>query len=151
MSWVTFDDFQDRYGRPVPSTDEVQVGAFLEDACGMIEDIIGRSYDSDGSGDLPPAAIVSVICTAVRRAYENPDGLTMEVTGGHTWMTAPSGSGVYFTAGELRIVRRAARKLGMVSATLTSVLPATVPSDEQYAVVRGSAEPLLYFAQDDLL
>ena len=148
MSYVTFAEFQVRYGRDIPAADEEQIGAFLEDACGMMGDVLGIEYDEDPSGNVAPAGVVSVICTAVRRAYENPDGLSMEVTGGHTWMTSPSGSGVYFTAAELRIARRAAKKLGMVSATLTSWIPAV--NDEQYVAVNGG-EPVLYMAEDEIV
>lgn len=117
MSFVSLADFAKRYG-PIAALDEERIEVLLADACAQVTDVVGNDY----SIDPVPAAMISPICNAVNRAYNNPAGLSMEVTGSHTWMTNQAGSGVFFTSAEWRTIRRAAAKLGMGSATLRNNL-----------------------------
>jgi hypothetical protein len=149
MSFVPFDEFQIRYENTVPAADEERVGAFLEDACALVADITGVTY-VDGSGSEVPGAIVAAVCTAVRRAYENPSGLGGETIGDYSWRVSTAGSGVYFTPDEARIMRRAAGKSSVGTLELEGMLPNTI-DDAQYLGVVGSSEPILYFDREDLL
>jgi hypothetical protein len=148
MSFVTFDDFSLRYGSTVPSTDEERVEAYLADACAMVEDLTGTVY-TDDSG--VPQALVAVVCTAVRRVYDNPQGLTGETVGNYSWQASrASGAGLYFTQEERRIILRAAGKSGMVSMTVYGDLP-VADDDEQYLTTTDDGDSVLYFDQDDLV
>lgn len=123
MSFVTLTDFTTRYGNTVPIADVVRVDALLSDACALVTDIIDNDYiDLLGVPEPVPGAILAVVTTAVGRAYDNPMGLSMEVTGGHTWMQTQKGTGVYFTSAEIRIIRRAAGKLGAGTLTMVGLL-----------------------------
>src|SRR5665647_574838 len=104
MTFVSFDEFQVRYENTIPAADEERVGAFLDDACALAADITGETYE-DGSGSEVPGVIVSTVCMAVRRAYENPMGLSGETIGDYGWRGASAGndSGVYFTPNEARV------------------------------------------------
>ena len=143
MSFVTIDQFEVRYGAPISDQDRVE--ALLEDACAQVEDIAGESYTEDNI----PAAIVGVVVTAVRRAFDNPGGLIGETIGNYTWQAGrSSGAGVYFTPQELKIIRRAAGKMSVSSLTLEGFMP--VVSADQYISDSGSGEPILYYAEEDL-
>src|SRR5665647_3764166 len=110
MAFVAFDEFQTRYENTIPAADEERVGALLDDACALAADITGEAY-ADSSGSEVPGAVLATVCTAVRRAYENPLGLGGETIGDYSWrVSAGSDSGVYFTPNEARIMRRSAGK-----------------------------------------
>lgn len=154
MTFVTFDEFQVRYENTVPAADEERLGALLEDACALAADITGTTYE-DGSGSEVPGAVVATVCTAVRRAYENPTGLQGETIGDYSWRSGYTGTtgsattGMYFTQSEARIMRRAAGKSGVGTLELQGMLPAV--DDAQFVTDAGSSEPILYFAHEDLL
>jgi len=139
----------------VPAADEERVAALLEDACAMAADVIGRTYE-DGSGSEVPRGIVSTVCSAVRRAYDNPTGLQSETIGDYSWRAGYTGisgtasAGLYFTKSEVRVMRRSAGKSAVGSIELTGLLPDSI-SDDQLLDVVGSDEPVLYFAEEDLL
>ena len=119
--FVTLSTFADRYENTIPAADETRVLALLGDACALASDLVGIDYDAV----VVPAAITSVVCAAVRRAYENPLGLSGEGIGDYNWRVAAAGSGgIYFTPDETRIIRRAAGRSGAGSLTMTSAFPA---------------------------
>ena len=155
MSFVHFDDFQVRYENTIPAADEERVAVLLEDACALVADIIGSTY-ADGSGVEVPGAITATVCTAVRRAFDNPTGLQGETIGDYTWRVGYTGtsgsasSGVYFTDGEARIMRRAAGKSRVGTIELQGMLPNSIDA-ARYVGDAGSPEPILYFDQEDLL
>jgi hypothetical protein len=73
---------------------------------------------------LPIPAVIPIICVeAVRRAYDNPQGLVGETVGNYTWRGSGGNGAVYLTSAELRMVRRAAGKLGVGSLSLSHDLP----------------------------
>jgi hypothetical protein len=148
MTFVAFDEFQVRYADTIPAGDEERVAAFLEDACALAEDISGVVYP-DGSGSVVPGSIVAVVCTAVARAYDNPLGLGGETIGDYSYRVAASGSGVYFTPSESRIIRRAAGKSAVGTIELQGMLPQV--DENQLLQDANSDEPILYFADEDLL
>lgn len=147
MSFVTLDQFRLRYENTIPAADEPRVQALLEDACALAADTIGTTY---APGEEVPGGVVAIVCTAVRRAYENPLGLVGETIGEYSWRAASSSSGLYFTAEEVRALRRAAGRGGVGSIELQGLLPAPASDDSQYIGVLGSGEPVLYFHRDDL-
>ena len=148
MSYVTISHFQDRYENSIPYGDNTRLQAMLDDACAMASDITGTAYDD---GDTVPGAIVATVCAAVRRAYDNPGGLQGETIGDYSWRaaTSGSGSGVYFTREEERIMRRSVGGSTAGSVELEGMLPATT-NDAQYIGVNGGGESVLYFAVEDL-
>ena len=125
MTFVSLDDFQTRYENTIPTADEARVGALLDDACALAADITGTAY---AAGNEIPGAITATICQAIRRAYENPMGLSGETIGDYGWRGASAGSdsGVYFTPAEARIMRRAAGKSSVGTLELHGMLPNTM-------------------------
>jgi len=149
MSYVTIEDFQVRYENTVPYGDNSRIQALLNDACALASDITDTEY---ADGLTIPGAIIASVCAAVRRAYENPTGLQSETIGDYSWRGAAVGGsvGVYFTDAEEKAMRRAVGKSAGGYVELEGMLPATEDA-AQYLSVVGSDEPVLYFAQDDLL
>lgn len=146
-SFVTLADFQTRYENTIPVADEDRVGALLDDACSLAADITGTAYAVGGE---VPGAVTATVCTAVRRAYENPLGLGGETIGDYSWrVSAGSDAGVYFTPTEKQTMRRAAGKLSVGTLELQGMLPAV--DDAQFVTDAGSSEPILWFAHEDLL
>jgi hypothetical protein len=79
---------------------------------------------------LPTPPVVIVVCVeAVRRAYDNPQGLVGETVGNYTWRGSGSGGALHLTPAELRMVRRAAGKLGVGSISLSNDMPYVYPTE----------------------
>lgn len=79
-----------------------------------------------------PEVVVAVCCEAVRRAYDNPQGLTGETVGNYSWRSYRDNAGegsLYLTTAELRLVRKAGGKLGVTSANLSNDLPCAYSSE----------------------
>lgn len=153
MSFVTIEEFSVRYENTVPAADVARVEALLADACDLAADIIGRTYP-EGSGSEVPSIIVSKVCEAVRRAYDNPSGLQGETIGDYSWRGGGGGStspGVYFTAAEERVMRRAAGRSAAGSIQLETNLADAVTADaELYLDVEPDGQPVLYFDREDV-
>jgi hypothetical protein len=154
MSFVTYEDFQLRYENSVPASDQERVAVFLEDACALVEEIADVSYE--GASGIP-TTIVSVVCRAVRRAYENPDGLQGETIGDYSWRMGYTGtansenSGVYFTRSEERIIKRASARASVGSLEVEGMLPDSLDSGRYIADANSPQSPVLYFDREDLL
>ena len=147
MSFVTLTDFETRYGGSIPDADSARIQALLSDACDIAADIMATTYED---GATVPGAVISVIVSAVRRAYDNPMGLTGETVGNYTWQGGRSaGAGIYFTTAEKQTLRRAVGKLGVGQASLEGYL-GYVPRAEQYVDTTGSGEAVLYYDGEDL-
>ena len=148
MSFVAYEDFQIRFENTIPAADEERVAVLLEDACALAADVIGTDYVGDSG---VPGAIIATICTAVRRAYENPDGFQGETIGDYSWRATPAagGVGVYFTPDEARVMRRAAGRSKVGSIELEGMLPDSI-EDAQLLSDAASSEPILYFDREDL-
>lgn len=153
MSFVTYEDFRLRYENAVPAADEERVAVFLDDACALAEEVTGTSYE--GASGVP-TTIVATICKAVRRAYENPDGLQGETIGDYTWRVGYTGmagsetSGLYFTPGEARIMRRAATRSGVGTLELEGMLPSSIDDAQYLGDAANPLSPIHYFNPDDL-
>lgn len=143
MSFVTYEEFEVRYGGTVPAGDKDRIEALLADACALIEDLTDDTYEASGV----PQTLVAIAVTAARRAYDNPSGLTSETIGSYSW-SGGGGAGVYLTLAEQKMILKAVGRSRMVSATLQGVLPSTL-TDEQY-LTTNQGDPVLYFNQDDL-
>lgn len=150
MTFVTFEDFQVRFENTVPAGDEERVAAFLEDACSFVTDIVGAETTApwgDGSGGTTPGTVVAIVCTAVRRAYENPLGLAGETIGDYSWSAGGSAAGVYFTDVEKRALRRAAGHSAVQSLVMRN--PFASPDGVVYIPIEGSEEPVPWIAAED--
>lgn len=145
MSYVTTNDFAARYENTVAVGDTQRLRVLIDDACDIAADITGTTY---ADGETVPGAIVATICSAVRRAYENPTGLQSETIGDYSYRAFEGGgSGVYFTAAEEKALRRAVGVSSAGSVELEGMLPATQAAE--YLPVNGG-EPVHYFAAEDL-
>jgi class 3 adenylate cyclase len=156
MSFVSFTEFQVRYENTVPAADEERVAAYLDDACALVSDIVGATaaaaWDEDGSGTAAPGGVVAAVCAAVRRAYDNPGGLAGETIGDYSWRgaSAPADAvGVYFTAAEIRQIKRAAGASAVGTIELQGMLPDSIGA-AQYLTVSDGGAPVLYFDGDDV-
>jgi hypothetical protein len=118
-------------------TDRARAEADLADASVLIRAEAGVSYVADdGVTITAPDAVVTVAVRAARRAYLNPEDLTGENVGEYGWQRREAG--VYLTADEVRIVRKAAGKratLGTGSVRVRSAYssPTTEPVDSVVA------------------
>jgi hypothetical protein len=92
---------------------------------------------------------VATVVTAVARAYDNPQGLEGETIGTYSWRVRTGGTGVYLTAAEARVLRRAVGKLGVGTVQLEGIMPVPV-IDEQYLDVAGVGGPILYYHRDEI-
>jgi hypothetical protein len=150
MSFVTIEDFTLRYENTVPDMDVGRVEALIADACALAESIAGTIAEP------APAVIVATVCTAVRRAYENPSGLQGETIGDYSWRTGYTGVsgsanvGVYFTVAEQRTIRRANGQSSVGTIELEGMLPNSVDAG-QYLSDGNGGDPILYFAEEDLV
>lgn len=135
MSLISLSQYGTRvgveYDESSPGTTEEQIEAFLDDASALVNLIaFGNTtadywddYDESGSNPLP-GAVVPVIVNMVRRALENPRGLTGEQLGDYQWQAASgSQTAIYAMREERRIIRRAAGSLSVSTVQLEGYLP----------------------------
>lgn len=135
MSLISLSQYGTRvgvdYDESSPGATEEQIEAFLEDASAIVNLIaFGTTEDDywtdwDASGDNPvPAAVIPVIVNMVRRALENPRGLTGEQLGDYQWQAASgTQTAIYATREERKIIRRAAGTLSVGTVQLEGYLP----------------------------
>lgn len=121
-------ELQARTGKTYSGTELAQANAFIEDASALVREIAETDFhDPDTGAFARPEAIRPVVVAMVRRALELPvgaaAGLTGEQIGAYGWQAGGSeGSGrggpsasLYATRREVRIIRRAAGRLGVKS------------------------------------
>lgn len=138
MSLISLSQYGTRvgveYDESSPGTTEEQIEAFLEDASAIVNLIAFGTTEADywtdwdassGSDDNPvPNAVIPVIVNMVRRALENPRGLTGEQLGDYQWQAASgTQTAIYATREERKIIRRAAGTLSVGTAQLEGYLP----------------------------
>ena len=110
------------YDESSPGTVEDQISAFIDDASALVLQI--ANLDTDWTDSTVPAAVVPVIVNMVKRAVDNPRGLTGEQLGDYQWQSSGgSQTGIYATREERRIIRRAAGTLSVSSVALEGYLP----------------------------
>lgn len=88
------------------SVETARASAILDDAVALALAEVPASVATRWQADAP-AVVVTVILKAARREFENPRGLTNESVGDRSVGLSDS-SGVYFTAREIALLRRAA-------------------------------------------
>ncbi|HET7664600.1 MAG TPA: hypothetical protein VFK56_00645 [Mycobacterium sp.] len=121
MALISIDQLNDRLGRTLTGDEETQASAFIDDASALVLQI--ADLTTDWTDVTLPAAVVPVVTSMVRRAIDNPDGLIAEQIGEYRWQ-ADSGQGtIYATRGEVRIIRKAASRLGAGTAQLEGYFP----------------------------
>jgi hypothetical protein len=76
-----------------------------------------------------PEVFVLVCCEAVRRAYDNPQGLTGETVGNYSWRGGGGLGSLYLTPAEQRMIRKAAGKLGVGTIELEGYMPVVDEDD----------------------
>jgi hypothetical protein len=138
----------DQLAARVTVDDEDRAQAALDDASVEIRSIAGVSFVTDGAVDFTgyPSwaedALVKVCCSAAARALANPEGRTQQAetigSYSHTDAFANASPDVYLTAGERRLIRRAAGRTGLGTITTTR----GDDCDTQYLDVVPSGEPM---------
>lgn len=121
MALITVEDYGIRVGTTYdagdssPSAAQEQIEAIIEDASALVLQI--AQLDTDWTVDDVPAAVVPVLVSMVRRAIENPRGLSGEQLGDYQWQAGQgiSAATIYATRREERIIRRAAGRKGLES------------------------------------
>jgi hypothetical protein len=104
---------------PVDSLDGAERDAaevYIGDATALVLDEVPSAVETTWTSDLP-RTIELIIYKAARREWENPSGLSQEISGEHT-ITTSATSGVFLTPNEVAKVRRAA---GISSSAVGSV------------------------------
>lgn len=79
---------------------------YIEDATALVLDEVSPTTAAAWETDLP-RTVQLVIYKAARREWENPSGLSQEISGEHT-ITTSATSGVFLTPLEIQKVRKAA-------------------------------------------
>ena len=120
---VNTDDFATFAG--IPSIDEDRAQMLLDAAVVQAMSIItvGTVPDSGATEVNLPTGAEYTIYAAVSRLYQNPTGVSQEVTGPYTFSRA-IGSGALFSKAEVAALRRLAGRSGAFSIDL---LPAGYP------------------------
>jgi len=126
VALISIEQLNDRLGRELAGAEETQALALIDDASALVLEVAAGSGDDPdwtSPGDVPDV-IVPVIANMVRRALENPRGLSGEQLGDYQWQ-AGAGTGqasIYATRREERIIRRAAGRLGVGTVQLEGYL-----------------------------
>lgn len=122
MALITTTQLTNRLGRTLTATQETQAEAFIDDASALVIQI--AQLDTAWTDATVPDSVVPVLVSMVRRALENPRGLTSEQIGNYRWEAAPGSLSIYATTDERRIIRRAAGVLSVGTVTLEGYLNA---------------------------
>lgn len=123
MALISLLQLTDRLGRTLDATQETQAEAFIDDASALVLQI--ANLDTDWTDADVPAAVIPVVVNMVRRAVENPRGLTSEQIGNYQWQASSgssASSAIYATTQERRIIRRAAGHLSVGTVALEGYL-----------------------------
>lgn len=89
---------------------------YIADATALVLDEVNGETEATWNVDLP-RTVELIIYKAARREWENPSGLSQEISGEHT-ITTQATSGVFLTPMERQKIRKAA---GMASNAVGSV------------------------------
>jgi hypothetical protein len=100
--------------------DSGQADAIIADASAIVREVATPELDDVESPATPPA-VVAVVVNMIRRGLRNPMGNTQETLGDYSYAGNPAS--LMPTRREVRLIRRAAGKLGASSLTMTSDLP----------------------------
>ena len=125
MALISIDQLNDRLGRELAGAEETQALALIDDASALVLQIAAGNGDEPAwsSPGSTPDVIVPVVANMVRRAVENPRGLSGEQLGDYQWQAGAGGqASIYATRREERIIRRAAGRLGVSTVELEGYL-----------------------------
>lgn len=117
---ITPEMYRVRLGRALTADQTAQVEALIQDASALVRRIAEGALDAIDSLTVP-ADVVPVVVAMVRRAVDNPRGLTSERLGDYQWTGA--GQAIYATDEEAAIVRRAVGLSVIGEVTLTNDIP----------------------------
>lgn len=122
---ISVEAYAARLGRALTEEERTQAAALIIDASGLVRDEADDDFLDDTTGDLAvPDSVVGVVYGMVRRAVENPRGLTGETLGDYTWQSGgSSSSGIYLMRAEKRTIRKAVGKLSVGTVQLEGDLP----------------------------
>ena len=126
MALISITELNERLGRTLAGTEETLALALIDDATALVLQIAAGNGDEPDwtSPSATPDVIVPVVSNMVRRAMENPRGLSGEQLGDYQWQAGAGGAvTIYATRAEERIVRRAAGRLGVGTVYLEGDLP----------------------------
>ncbi len=99
--------------------DKAAAETYIADATALVMDEVLGETEAEWTVDLP-RTVELIIYKAARREWENPSGLSQEISGEHT-ITTSATSGVFLTPLERQKVRRAAgMQAGFASVPLTA-------------------------------
>lgn len=114
MALISLADFTDRYEKTLDVEGEARVATLIDDASALVVQIVNDSDVTDvWKADGAPSAVVPVLVSMVRRAIDNPEGVSQKSVGDASMSWGSGGSSrpseaLYLTTNERRIVRRAA-------------------------------------------
>ncbi|WP_018503077.1 hypothetical protein [Parafrankia discariae] len=104
--------------------EQAQLTALLGDASALVRLEAGLDWVAgDGVTVTTPDVVVPVVVAMVRRSTDNPEGLTGETLGDHSWQMGNASADLYLTKAETKTVRRAAGRAGFGSIQLEGDLP----------------------------
>lgn len=94
----------------IPSSETDRAQAALDDAAALVEAYAAQDDEDKWDSNTVPMSVVTVVCAVAMRALHNPYGMQSETMGGYTWRkdAEASGSALYLTEGEKKLVRREA-------------------------------------------
>lgn len=91
-----------------PSLEQEQIEALIDDVSALVLQI--ANLDTAWTLSTCPSSVVPVVVSMVRRAVENPRGLSGEQLGDYQWQAGQgvTAATIYATKREERVIRRAA-------------------------------------------
>lgn len=103
---------------------ETTLDPLIEQASGLVIDAVAPQLD-DATSDTCPSAVATVISGMIRRGLSNPRGAQQETLGDYSYSMGSDGgvATLYMTRREVKIVRRAAGKLGAGTLAMEGYLP----------------------------
>lgn len=100
-------DLEVRLRRALTGEETAAAAAALADASSLVRAEGRQDWWTEAGGLTVPDAVVTVVLTAAKRAFDNPDGVVSETVGPFTRRRSDdSASGAYLTEEEKAIVRR---------------------------------------------
>lgn len=146
--WATVTDITRRHYAPVPDSRLGWVESLIEDAEGVLTDVIPTLADRVDSGDVPAARVERIVAAAVLRVMRNPEGLTQfaRTTGPYTSSgSRPAASAlaeVWFRPDEIDSLRPADTASAVVRSARLALPRWRIPHDDCAPPRREGWEPV---------
>lgn len=126
MALISIDQYQDRVGTTFAGAEATRINALIDDASALVLQI--ADMETDWTDATVPAVVVPVVASMVRRSLENPLGLVGESIGSYQWQAASgSSTAIHANLREVRIIRKAAGRLGVGTVQLEGYLETASP------------------------